>query len=412
MVQDQPERYAVEIPDVGSGPTYSDLNLQRLANAAREHGMYVVVNILEKANDTANKTIYYNTNFVLNNHGKILAKYRKINLFLEPLLTPGAQDQKNTFQTDFNEKFGMFICFDILFYYPSRSTIASGEIKNVIFTTAWFSTVAILQPLNVQHGYAVANRVNLLASNMNNVTAGNGGSGIYGSNGAVLSYYISGLGSSRLLISKVGSNVQQSFRTQGLKGFNTFNGKTELDSYITQERFDSNRFTIRKIELSTGVETVEKVCQKKFCCEFNINAVVPTIEEVYQLVAYDGEDSKESKIRGRIRICALMVCDSRGESCASRSILSTTKFLNISVHTEAKNEKEHFYQPVTLRTKLTPLEPLTQEESINEDIRTINVFTKNNTDIILFGLYGRSSGSTIFISSTLLVFVVVFRTLF
>nr|CAH7761390.1 unnamed protein product [Callosobruchus chinensis] len=391
MVLNQLENYSIEIPDVGAGPTFNDINLHRLSNAAREHGMYVVVNILEKSRGTANKTVFYNTNFVLSNEGQIVAKYRKINLFAEPLVTPGPRDQINTFETKFG-KFGMFICFDILFYNPSMSTIASA--------------------LNVQHSYAVANKVNLLAANLNNVTAGNGGSGIYGANGQVLTYYISGLGSSRLLVAKVGSNDPQAFRTYGLKGFNAFENKKELDSYITPGSFSPSGYTVRKIELANGVELKEKVCQKGFCCEFTIKANTSLVQEVYQLVVYDGEGTVTPAVdKLPIKVCALMVCDTRGESCASRDVLTTTTFQNISIRAEVKNGKEHFYRPVTLRTKLTPLEPLVYEESISKDIRTISVRTSNNTDIVLFGIYGRSSGSTILFSSMLLVIMAAVRTL-
>nr|CAH7737715.1 unnamed protein product [Callosobruchus chinensis] len=411
MVLNQLENYSIEIPDVGAGPTFNDINLHRLSNAAREHGMYVVVNILEKSRGTANKTVFYNTNFVLSNEGQIVAKYRKINLFAEPLVTPGPRDQINTFTTDFG-KFGMFICFDILFYNPSISTIASGEIKNIIYPTAWFSSLPYYHSLNVQHSYAVANKINLLAANLNNVTAGNGGSGIYGANGQVLTYYISGLGSSRLLVAKVGSNDPQAFRTYGLKGFNAFENKRELDSYITPGSFSPSGYTVRKIELANGVELKEKVCQKGFCCEFTIKANTSLVQEVYQLVVYDGEGTVTPAVdKLPIKVCALMVCDTRGESCASRDVLTTTTFQNISIRAEVKNGKEYFYRPVTLRTKLTPLEPLVYEESTSKDVRTISVRTSNNSDIVLFGIYGRSSGSTIFFSSMLLVIMAAVRTL-
>ncbi|VEN51526.1 unnamed protein product [Callosobruchus maculatus] len=412
MVLSQLENYSIEIPDVGSGPTFNDINLHRLANAAREHGMFVVANVLEKSRGAANKTIFYNTNFVLNLEGKIVAKYRKINLFAEPLVTPGPRDQNNTFDTPFG-KFGMFICFDILFYNPSMSTIASGQVKNIIYPTAWFSSLPYYHSLNVQHGYAVVNKVNLLAANLNNVTAGNGGSGIYGANGQVLNYYISGLGSSRLLVAKVGSNDPQAFRSYGLKGFSGFDNKKELESYITPGSFSATGYTVRKIELSNGVELKEKVCQKGFCCEFSITANTSNIPEVYQLVVYDGQGKVIPAVDMLpIRVCALMVCDSRGESCASRDILSSTTFQNISIRAEVKNGKEHFYRPVTLRTQLTPLEPLMYEESTSKDMRTINIRTSNNTDIVLFGIYGRSNGSTIVFSSIFLVIMAAVRTLF
>lgn len=57
--------------------------------------------------------------------------------------------------------------------------------------------------LSIQSGYSQANRVNLLAADYNNPTEGLGGSGIYLHDGTVASYYISGISSSKLLVSTV-----------------------------------------------------------------------------------------------------------------------------------------------------------------------------------------------------------------
>lgn len=47
--------------------------LQSLSNAALEHQMYVVVNLLEKET-IDNSTLYYNTNIVFANNGTLIAK--------------------------------------------------------------------------------------------------------------------------------------------------------------------------------------------------------------------------------------------------------------------------------------------------------------------------------------------------
>lgn len=49
--------YAIEIPNTGAGSNFTDPWLQKLSNAAVAHSIYVVVNLVEKVTDNANKTI-------------------------------------------------------------------------------------------------------------------------------------------------------------------------------------------------------------------------------------------------------------------------------------------------------------------------------------------------------------------
>lgn len=104
----------------------------------------MVVNLLEQDNnnttDTDPTTYYYNTNIVYDREGRIIAKYRKINLFAEAKLTPGTE--LVTFTTDFGATFAIFTCFDILFYMPSVAILTNNtQITDVIFPTAWISHV-------------------------------------------------------------------------------------------------------------------------------------------------------------------------------------------------------------------------------------------------------------------------------
>ncbi|KAJ8969349.1 hypothetical protein NQ314_001802, partial [Rhamnusium bicolor] len=68
-----PTEFAIEIPAINNGSEFRNYWLQRLSNAAREHGMYVVVNLLEKAQTENNATIYHNTNIVFDKNGVIIA---------------------------------------------------------------------------------------------------------------------------------------------------------------------------------------------------------------------------------------------------------------------------------------------------------------------------------------------------
>lgn len=68
-------------------------------------------------------------------------RYRKINLFQEAKLTPGDDNQKTTFKTDFGVTFGIFTCFDMLFHNPSRTVLKNPDVTDIVFPTAWISVL-------------------------------------------------------------------------------------------------------------------------------------------------------------------------------------------------------------------------------------------------------------------------------
>lgn len=177
-----------------------------LSCSAANNGIYVVVNVLERVNKTNNDNksdrIYYNTNVVFNRNGAIVAKYRKINLFEEPGITPGTN--LTTFETDFGVKFGMFVCFDVLFKRPALDVLLNDEnVTDVIFSTYWLSEVPFLNGLSIHSGYARANGINMLSSAVSNSSSGSSGSGIFSHDGTILKKTINYVSSSELLIEEV-----------------------------------------------------------------------------------------------------------------------------------------------------------------------------------------------------------------
>lgn len=71
-------------------------------------------------------------------------RYRKFNLFREFGFNHTNQSELCTFDTDFGVRFGMFICFDILFQDPAARLIRETGVKDVIYSTAWFSEIPLL----------------------------------------------------------------------------------------------------------------------------------------------------------------------------------------------------------------------------------------------------------------------------
>jgi len=71
-------------------------------------------------------------------------RYRKFNLFREFGFNHTHPSELCTFDTDFGVKFGMFICFDILFEDPAARLVRETGVKDFIFSTAWFSEIPLL----------------------------------------------------------------------------------------------------------------------------------------------------------------------------------------------------------------------------------------------------------------------------
>lgn len=88
-------------------------------------------------------------------------RYRKFNLFREYGFNHTHPSELCTFDTDFGVRFGMFICFDILFEDPAVRLIRESGVKDIIFSTAWFSEIPLLAGKLIKHFYT-ANIFNIV----------------------------------------------------------------------------------------------------------------------------------------------------------------------------------------------------------------------------------------------------------
>ncbi|XP_074037432.1 vanin-like protein 1 [Leptinotarsa decemlineata] len=409
---DDPTDYAIEIPPTASGPSFKDHWLTDLSNAARGHGMYVVVNLLEKQRNEKNKTIFYNTNVVFDKEGKIVAKYRKINLNGEPKLTPGkASENQVTFSTDFGITFGLFTGFDMFFYIPSRSILNGTFVTDIICPSYWFSALPFHHSLQFHSAYAQANKVNLLVSNVDNIREGVGGSGVYGGNGIVFSYYISGTPSSKLSIGRV-SNTVTDIAVQGFDILDENDTQSSMENYKAGRNFDSNSYKFKDLNLSNGNIT-DRICDGTFCCSFNIIVSSGNSSDIYKLMAYAGPQKLGDRKDIYVRMCSLLACQTKDpSSCGTRNFNIATQFSQISVKTDVADKTTTFYQPISLRQNLLTVFNTTYNSSVANGKRFISFSTnKLEKNVIAFGIYGNGSG-TLGISLSLLVIMLMGKYLF
>lgn len=113
-----------------------------LKQVAKKHHTYIVCGSIPEVD--GNKL--YNTSFVLDRQGKIIAKYRKIHLFsvtypngqrFDEADTLSKGHQVVTFDSEFG-RMGIMICFDIRFPLLARKLREMGSL--IIFVPAAFNT--------------------------------------------------------------------------------------------------------------------------------------------------------------------------------------------------------------------------------------------------------------------------------
>ncbi|XP_018579998.1 vanin-like protein 1 [Anoplophora glabripennis] len=412
LIED-PTEYAIEIPSINNGTVFQNYWLQKLSNAANEHSLYIVINLLEKARNENNDTIYYNTNIVFDVIGQIVAKYRKINLFFEPKITPG--NETVTFTTDFGITFGIFTCFDIMYYNPSKA-ILNSSVTDIIFPTAWTSVLPFYHSLSIQSGYSQANQVNLLAADFNSPSQGLGGSGIYRHDGIIDTYYISGISSSKLEIADLypRGTPRDAGSVFSTFGFDILNAsKSELKNFISVRDFQASNYAFKQLELSATTESQDTLCFGSFCCNFTISASAVTASEVYQLLVYNGP-TKLGDSMGNIRLCTLVSCESSDlNTCGSRNVTLTTRFSKISITGNFETEADHFYQPVTLTTGLLPVFNTTYTSEVTNQTIAISFSSTTTVDnLVVFGVLGRGGASTFGSSVVFLVVISLLKYMF
>lgn len=72
-------------------------------------------------------------------------RYTKYNLCIEPEFNRTAGGAHlSVFETDFGARFGMFICFDLLFQDPSIRLVTEADVTDIAFPVAWFSELPFL----------------------------------------------------------------------------------------------------------------------------------------------------------------------------------------------------------------------------------------------------------------------------
>lgn len=183
---------------------------------ARAHGIVAVVNVCDRqpcrkgarpcrgSSDVdccpASGFELFNTELAFSETGELLAKYHKTHNYDTALDSGETGDglccwpprlNYAYFDTSFGVRFGMHICFDILFRAPGMSLALDPAlgIRDFVYSSHWEATGPPMLPaLNVQQGWSRGVGVNLLAANAGEGYA-HAGSGIYSKGKTLAAWY-------------------------------------------------------------------------------------------------------------------------------------------------------------------------------------------------------------------------------
>ena len=139
--------------------------------------------------------------------GLLVARYHKHNLYFEEAFDTPPEAEVITFDTPFAGRFGLIICFDILFHDPTVTlvervgkytlihTLESNSancdllilstlllfqgVRQLIIPTAWMNKLPLMDSIQFQRAFSLGANITLLAANIRNDRLIMTGSGIY-----------------------------------------------------------------------------------------------------------------------------------------------------------------------------------------------------------------------------------------
>ncbi|NXS55562.1 BTD Biotinidase, partial [Brachypteracias leptosomus] len=305
--------------------------LQRLSCMALKNKIFLVANLGTKQpceqtdpHCPSDGRYQFNTNVAFNDHGVLVATYRKHNLYFEHAFdTPPEPDYK-TFDTPFAGKFGMFTCFDILFFEPAVNLIRQYNLKQVVYPTAWMNQLPLLSAVEFQQAFATAFNINILAANIHHPTLGMTGSGIYTPVKSFTYHNMESYGG-KLIVAEI-PVITTDYKTNLEKTFGRASekGNEQLPPVFYAEMMYDN-FTFVPVE---GEKGELQVCANTLCCYLNYQRAVFT-GEFYALGVFDGLHTVHGTYY--VQACALVKCGGLSFSTCGQEVTDATALIDFQL---------------------------------------------------------------------------------
>ncbi|XP_063979654.1 vanin-like protein 3 [Diachasmimorpha longicaudata] len=394
--------------------------LKAISCAANRFNMYIAVNIREKEQCTGERCSkdghnLYNTNVVFDRSGAVVARYRKYNLFGEEAMNKTSKPELSTFKTDFDVTFGQFICFDILYEAPALRLVRERKVRDILFSTHWFSELPFLTANQVQSAWSWMNDVNLLASGYNNPATGSGGSGIYAGKNGVLKRVWSEKATNAILISQIPKVIDGNRSTLNPTGSIIYPPDSVIPTVNGSEAAREQKllsdyvlpYTTKMFVPLNGTSNAT-VCDRGLCCQFIVDSTHndDLIKEAnvryyrYRFAVFNGIRSFSGKGTGGIEICGLIACTTDDvKTCATRFdtngiVVHPTTFNSLKISGNFTTMANNIYLPINMNHELQPLNvtDFTFSMKVLNKTHTAMKYklTKPRNDLMTFAIYGRN----------------------
>ncbi|XP_047460084.1 biotinidase [Mugil cephalus] len=390
--------------------------LQRLSCMARRNNLYLVANMPDlqpcplKSDPSSScppdGRWQFNTNVVFRSDGLLVARYHKQNLYFEASFDTPPQPEIITFDTPFAGKFGLLICFDILFHEPTVTLVERG-VRQLIFPTAWMNQLPLLDSIQFQRALSLGANVTLLAANIRHDGLIMKGSGIFTPTSATYHHASQGdAEEGKLLVARVPVLdplwVGQSVATEEVKG----KGSGESTSSVATEsgychqgscdsppdsadRSSSETFISSmmydpfKFVLLNETEGDLSVCDGTFCCDLQYKrSPQGNAEELYALGAFAGLHTVNGQYA--LQVCALVRCGGLEPSSCGQEVEEAESKIDFLL--EGTFETRYVY-PSVLASRMVLEQPERLEKT--EGGRVTMKHSNMTAGLVTACLYGR-----------------------
>lgn len=392
--------------------------LQRLSCMARRYNLYLVANMADLQPCPLNTDPtsscppdgrwQFNTNVVFSSDGLLVARYHKHNLYFEEAFNTPPQAEIITFDTPFAGKFGLIICFDILFREPAVTLVERG-VRQLIFPTAWMNQLPLLDTIQFQRAFSLGANVTLLAANIRNDRLIMTGSGIYTPVSATYHHALRGdPEEGRLLVARVPVLDplwvgQSTAAEEGLGGGWSASPSVLTDSgYCPRESFSdpspsaasqlpppyhiftsSMMYDPFKFVIIHGTDGELSTCDGAFCCRLRYKWIEQSKrKELYALGAFAGTHI----VNGRyaLQVCAVVRCAGLEASSCGQEVEEAESKMDFMLDGMFKTR---YVYPAVLASRLVLEQPEKLEKTA--DGRISMKHTSITGGLVTACLYGR-----------------------
>lgn len=278
----------------------------------------------------------YNTQIALAENGQLIGKYHKSHLYYEPQFDEPHPPEIRYFDTSFGVRFGMMICFDVMFQLPQLALFEDLGIRDFTWTSWWVNFPALITGTQTEVARSSQLPSNFLASGIG-LSWYNSGSGIY-SNGQPLRRWYNPTSDpkSHVMVAEVPFLVPPHSLSEER---DSFESSSDIDESVFESAVSANPcedlccgcgeevLTLTTFNATTGLKETFVATSRNLTCSVTVEVAQESDSgpEEFAVVAITGMYNSLFPAQ----ICGVLHCG--GDDCLGMSLHSNTLFSSWSV---------------------------------------------------------------------------------